>query len=312
MTPGNKMRIISESSTSASGPWWVLNPDGGVFPEEMVSSPMRVLALCSIDGAGVREKTTVPARPFTGTMAPPADPSGVWRCTRSLACTLDGFPLKGIQPMILFDGSSQARGRHSHASSMDHLSVVPSWPSTTRFGLLRSRYAGGGQPACRRFFLDIYEKIQASDVSRVKTIEAASRVENIQLKAKKLALEESVKINAGIIEKLQEALAYKTAPAERIQLDTYDQLAVTAISSAQPIVRQVQMAEGRYEDKVVGTSGEQHTLETNLFAGALPRPGLRICPAVSEWIATELRGESAILKERRKAREERTLAETKS
>ena len=72
------------------------------------------------------------------------------------------------------------------------------------------------------------------------------------------------------------------------------------------------MVDERYKDKVVGNSSEQHTLETNLFAGAMPCPGLRICPAVSEWIGTELRGESAILKERRKAREERTLAEPKS
>ena len=93
---------------------------------------------------------------------------------------------------------------------------------------------------------------------------------------------------------------------------TYDQLAVTALASAEYIVRQIQMVEERYKDKVFGHAGEQHTLETNLFSGAMHRSGLCICPALSEWIATELRGESAILKERRKAWEERTLAEPKS
>jgi hypothetical protein len=37
------------------------------------------------------------------------------------------------------------------------------------------------------------------------------------------------------------------------------------------------------------------------------RGNLCVCPALQDWISEELRKESAVLKERRKAREERSL-----
>ena len=66
------------------------------------------------------------------------------------------------------------------------------------------------------------------------------------------------------------------------------------------------MIEEKYKDKVFGAASEQG-LEAQLFSGATHRSGLCICPALAEWIAAELKGEAAILKERRKAREEMTL-----
>ena len=78
---------------------------------------------------------------------------------------------------------------------------------------------GGEQPACRRFVLEVYEKTHAADESKMKGIEAASRAERIQMEAEKSALEESIKINAGIIEKLKEELSYEASRSERIELE---------------------------------------------------------------------------------------------
>jgi hypothetical protein len=87
---------------------------------------------------------------------------------------------------------------------------------------------------------------------------------------------------------------------------TYDQLALSALASAEYLFRQVQMVEERYRDKVHGANSDS-SLETNLFSGSVNKSGLCIAPPLSEWIANELKGEAAILKERRKAREERSL-----
>ena len=87
----------------------------------------------------------------------------------------------------------------------------------------------------------------------------------------------------------------------------YDQLGVCALASAEYIMRQVQLIEERYKEKVIGAASET-TVEAALYAGQANRTGLCICPALSEWIAGEMRGEAAVMKERRKAREERALA----
>ena len=79
------------------------------------------------------------------------------------------------------------------------------------------------------------------------------------------------------------------------------------MASAEYVLRQVQLIEERYKEKVVGAANESH-IEAALYAGLQNRTGLCICPSLSEWIATEMRGEAAVMKERRKAREERALA----
>ena len=51
--------------------------------------------------------------------------------------------------------------------------------------------------------------------------------------------------------------------------------------------------------------------EAHLYAGSSSRAGLCISPELSEWVADEMRKESAVMKERRKAREERALSKPK-
>lgn len=60
----------------------------------------------------------------------------------------------------------------------------------------------------------------------------------------------------------------------------------------------------KYREKVAGV---ESSIEQSLFAGQRNRPGLMISPQLLEWIAREVKGEAAIMKERRKAREERAL-----
>lgn len=87
-------------------------------------------------------------------------------------------------------------------------------------------------------------------------------------------------------------------------LACYDQLNLGAVAGVEYLFRQVQLIEEKYKDKVFGT-GSDANLEANLFAGMAHRSGLCICPLLNEWIAKDMQGEAAILKERRKIREER-------
>lgn len=90
---------------------------------------------------------------------------------------------------------------------------------------------------------------------------------------------------------------------------SYDQLNCANLAAAEHAARQIQLVEERWKNRAIGTAEvqEQH-LEFHLFAGTGTRGHLCISPELSEWISDELKRESAINKERRKAREERALA----
>lgn len=92
---------------------------------------------------------------------------------------------------------------------------------------------------------------------------------------------------------------------------SYDQLNCANLAAAEHAARQAQLTDERWKERATGSadSADQH-LEFHLFAGTGTRGYLCICPALAEWISDELKRESAINKERRKAREERALART--
>jgi hypothetical protein len=88
---------------------------------------------------------------------------------------------------------------------------------------------------------------------------------------------------------------------------TYDQLDVSNLASAEVIARQIQLIEERYENKLATDSDKAG--QNHLFSGLDDtRGGICLCPALREYVAQELTKESLIMKERRKAREERALA----
>ena len=88
------------------------------------------------------------------------------------------------------------------------------------------------------------------------------------------------------------------------------------VEGAEIVARQLQLVEERHRDRVVGGKGGDQSLgsfDAHLYMGATSasRGGDCICPVLQEWIAEELRKESGVLKERRKAREERDLHQKK-
>jgi hypothetical protein len=85
----------------------------------------------------------------------------------------------------------------------------------------------------------------------------------------------------------------------------FDQLNLPQLAGAELLVRQIQMAEERHKDRFTGKSDFME--ERHLFSGAEQRVNLCICPALTVYVAQEMSKESAIMKERRKAREERQL-----
>ena len=82
----------------------------------------------------------------------------------------------------------------------------------------------------------------------------------------------------------------------------------TESAAAEIGARQIQMIEERRGDSGSKREASDIITDSHLFLGtSAARGGLCVCPALQEWISEELRRESAVLKERRKAREERNL-----
>ena len=88
--------------------------------------------------------------------------------------------------------------------------------------------------------------------------------------------------------------------------ECFDQVNGGALAHMEFAARQVQFVEERWKERVVGKD-EIGVSEASLFSGVSNRHNLCICPALTSWIAEEMRKESSVLKERRKAREERAL-----
>ena len=92
----------------------------------------------------------------------------------------------------------------------------------------------------------------------------------------------------------------------------YDQINAPNSAAAEHCSRQIQMVEERWKDRAVGASeGDSAFGEMHLFAGKQTRGNLCLCPDLVEWISDQLKNEASINKERRKAREERSLAKPK-
>ena len=71
------------------------------------------------------------------------------------------------------------------------------------------------------------------------------------------------------------------------------------------IARQLQICEDRLAHRFEDAAGDRQ--DYLLMSGAAHRSQLCICPELTTWIATETQKETAVLKERRKARDERVL-----
>ena len=93
----------------------------------------------------------------------------------------------------------------------------------------------------------------------------------------------------------------------------YDQLNVSELATFELMARRYQLWEEKYAGPMrtaeTGDGAEDWLDERRLFLGQRRTTGhALVCPALESWIAERLREESAVLKERRKGREERQLA----
>ncbi|CAK0813243.1 unnamed protein product, partial [Prorocentrum cordatum] len=90
----------------------------------------------------------------------------------------------------------------------------------------------------------------------------------------------------------------------------YDQLDVSSAASTELICRQLQLCVEKLKDRILGTAGSGHQEhdESWFFTGLQNTSCIMACPALSQWVAEQVAAENAVLKERRKAREERALA----
>ena len=88
----------------------------------------------------------------------------------------------------------------------------------------------------------------------------------------------------------------------------YDHINGPCLAPTELICRQIQCIEERYKDKFcAGDAAGFGSLEHHLMAGIQSRFQLCICPTLNDWLADEIRKQTAVDKERRKARAERTL-----
>jgi hypothetical protein len=85
----------------------------------------------------------------------------------------------------------------------------------------------------------------------------------------------------------------------------YDQLEVTNLASIELILRQIQSIEERLQDRFI--DDHEFGADYGIMSGLASRSSLCICPALTSHVAAEASKRTAVLKERRKAREERAL-----
>ena len=90
----------------------------------------------------------------------------------------------------------------------------------------------------------------------------------------------------------------------------YDQLNGSNIAVGEQMMRQIMLSEERLKDRF-GSQAPDGFDEFHLYSGRQDRYALCIDPALSEWVAKEVSKESVVMKERRKAREERALTRPK-
>ena len=93
----------------------------------------------------------------------------------------------------------------------------------------------------------------------------------------------------------------------------YDQLDASNLACAELLTRQLQLIEDKHLDRLDSSSSAGRATgpyqDTHLYLGTTStRGGVIVCPKLQKWIGEQLAAESLVLKERRKAREERALS----
>lgn len=92
----------------------------------------------------------------------------------------------------------------------------------------------------------------------------------------------------------------------------YNQCNTGNLAAAEHCARQIQLVEERWKSRILGNVEQaEATQDSYLYARTATRGCLCIHPELQAWIAGELSKEYAVAKERRKAREERSLAKPK-
>ena len=84
-----------------------------------------------------------------------------------------------------------------------------------------------------------------------------------------------------------------------------DGLNVSNLAAGELVARQIQLLEERQRERKPPAN---ELVDSHLYMGdGASRDNLCVCPDLQDWISTELHKEMSVHKERRKAREERTL-----
>ena len=92
----------------------------------------------------------------------------------------------------------------------------------------------------------------------------------------------------------------------------YDQLQANNLAVFESKVLELQMVEERWKDKITGHIADDGDINPSLFLRDRNRPNLCTCPALQTYLAEEVRQDTAVAKERKKAREQRALLKPKS
>jgi len=96
---------------------------------------------------------------------------------------------------------------------------------------------------------------------------------------------------------------------------TFDQLDLCNVSAMELVCRQLQLLEAKEYEKHMAKQSEEVTsalVDNRLYMGVgTSRGGLCISPKLEEYLSKELAAEASVMKEQRKAREERVLARPK-
>ena len=92
---------------------------------------------------------------------------------------------------------------------------------------------------------------------------------------------------------------------------TYDQIAEWNTAGGEQLGRRIQLIEEGWKERFSGPEAAAEVEQSQHLYMGYRHGNICVCPLLQEHIAKELQKESAVHKERRKAREERQLAKPK-
>lgn len=321
-TPTIFGRVTGGPPTRATDLWWVLTPDGDLYPEEISVPPLRAMMLLGEAHEALEETATPPGsyrrqhrihRFGAGRAVPLASPLVFLRAAREAmeAESGEGAATTGRTGGAIDEDGVDATALRDEGGGGDEGDE-----RDLDARVLTVRRGGDGRRA-RSFKDTVAELIETTwdgwPVQGPRTLLWCAQ-HIAEFDHHPLAHHTRFRQIAGLQHFDAGVQVHEMAMRVLDFAVTFDQLQVAELACLEVVVRQAQLIELKYRNKVLSNQTASATdvstleLDDHLYLGTGRTRGLlMVDPRLEEYVATELQRETAAAKERRKMREERAL-----